>query len=166
MHNLNLKKGIGLLELMLSIIVITAVILGATKYYLVAREAARITQAQDIINTAAEAAYKWVEGHSDFSGITTQVLFDAGLLPHKYLEKNMDPWGGGMIQIFADTSHKPSYPWVCVRFGSGPRTDIPQKSYEVLAAKYGKCPAAYREQEEITSCADYVGNHDFYFRAP
>ncbi len=159
------QNGIGLLELMLSIIVITAVILGATKYYLVAREEMRIVQAQEIINTAAEAAYKWVEGRPDFNYIGTQALVDAGLLPEKYLG-NMDPWGGGMIRIFADTMLAPKFPWVVVRFGGGARTDIPTKAYEVLAAKYGKCPDGFRDQEKVTSCADYSYNHDFYFRAP
>ena len=160
MRDLNSNKGIGLLELMLSIIVITAIVLGATKYYLVAREAMKVTQAQEIINSVAEAAYKWVEGSPNWSGLSMdELVTQKGLLPSRYLGK-IDPWGGAEVQVSSDEDTN----WFFIRFG-GSASDIPDKPWKILEAKYGSCPSSFRTVDSLVSCAD-GDSHTFYFRAP
>lgn len=153
MRNLNSHRGIGLLELMLSIIVITAVILGATKYYLVAKEAMRITQAQEVVSNVGAAAYKWVEGYANFSKFPTQkdeigTLVTAGLLPGKYNQPGISPWGGKLI-----TSSDAD----ALRVGFA---GLPTKACAILKAKYGKCVAG----DTSATCLD--DNCTFYFWSP
>jgi len=155
MRNFNSQYGIGLLELMLAIIIITAVILGATKYYLVAKEAMKITQAQDIVNNVANAAYKWVEGKADFAdlGTTIQPLVEAKLLPATYIGNKISPWGGSLIITTSDppdTTH--------LRMGF---TGITTKAKGILQNKYGVCPST---GEFPTLCVD--SNGTFFFRSP
>jgi len=154
MREPNSSRGIGLLELMLSILVITAVILGATKYYLVAKEATRVTQAQEIINNVAEAGYQWVEGQSDFSGMTgVAVLIKAGLLPNSYdIGKNISPWGGNVI-----VGNSGSGLWLSIAFDGLTITDQ-AKACGILQKKYGICGA------DSTFCA--TSDCKFLFRSP
>jgi type II secretory pathway pseudopilin PulG len=86
--------GIGLLELMLSLAIIAAVLLLATRYYLQAREASNVTQATQIIGTLVNASFKWLEGNNDFSELKNiNTLVDDHLLPESWRGKK-DPWGG------------------------------------------------------------------------
>lgn len=92
------KKGISLLELMLVIIVITALTLGAVRYYTSARDNLRVTQAMKMISEVVGASYEWVKGQPSFAdpsgAITMGKLVDAGLLPQKYILSNVNPWKG------------------------------------------------------------------------
>ncbi|QLH41697.1 MAG: hypothetical protein HWD59_02490 [Coxiellaceae bacterium] len=60
------QRGVGLLELMLSLLVILTLIFMATRYFLISRESLRVSQAVDMINTTVNASYKWLEGNPDF----------------------------------------------------------------------------------------------------
>jgi len=165
MRNLSLQRGIGLLELMLSIIVITAIILGATKYYLGAKEEMRITQAIEIINNVAEAAYKWVEQYSDFSGLTggtgIKPLIDAGLLPQSYGGDKISPWGGKLIITKPGASDPGTVADLRVGFaGLGDKTS---NSCKRLRNKYKVCPS-HGEELPLPTCLD--DNCTFYFRSP
>jgi len=131
------QNAIGLLELMLSIVVITAIILGATKYYLVAKEEMRIVQAQEIIDNVAKAAYTWVGGQPNFVELTgIDVLTNAGLLPLKYKNDNANPWGGNIkIQPAADGS------MIHITFGG---LEKGSKACKILDAKYGMDDCDFR----------------------
>lgn len=163
MRKLNLHQGIGLLELMLSILVITAIILGATKYYLVTREEMKIAQAQDIINNVAHAGYKWVEGKPNFYGVSKLELVNMGLLPQSYTSKT-DPWGGEII-VSAGTMDKMS--WMQVMFNlANPAASVvgmSDKACGILVAKYGDCG----DYSSVDSCGvSYGGKCSFSFRSP
>ncbi len=95
MHNIGNKQcGIGLLELMLSLAIIAAVLLLATRYYLQAREASNVTEATQVISTLVNASFKWLEGNDDFSKLTdVNTLVDDHLLPESWRDKK-DSWGG------------------------------------------------------------------------
>lgn len=167
MRNLNSHHGIGLLELMLSIIVITAIILGATKYYLVAREAMRITQAEDMVNNVAKAAYTWVEGHDNFndldgkSGKGLKSLVDANLIPATYMDGHCNPWGGTM------------YSWnIREDFGGGRWLNInleavPGNSCVMLMNKFGGLCSKIPDWSGVTSCGETSGSTcRIFFREP
>jgi len=143
------QKGIGLLELMLTIIVITAIILSATKYYLVAKEEMKISQAQDIVNNVAQAAYKWVEGRPDFTNLSLDDLINNGLLPGKY-SGNIGPWGG-KITLSLDTGKN-----LMLQFSNlGTATTTSR-----CAVLYNK----YKDDSQSSVWADT--NCTFYFKAP
>lgn len=88
--------GISLLEVMLSVIVITAVIVASIRYYTLAQENSRIAKAIEMINNVATASFKWVEGKNQigFEGINIGNLADSGLLPQIYKTENINPWRG------------------------------------------------------------------------
>lgn len=88
----NKQRGIGLLELMLSLAIIAAIILMATRYFTQASEASKVTQSTEIIATLINASYKWVEGQPNFSDISIQKLVDDKILPPDWANKK-DPWG-------------------------------------------------------------------------
>lgn len=92
------NKGISLLEIMLVIVIISAISLSATRYYLVTREGARVAQAADVIHNIAEASYTWVQAQSGFSGISLSVLTDTKLLPDDYSTNptKINPWHGSL----------------------------------------------------------------------
>jgi len=152
MRKINLTKGIGLLELMLVIIIITSIILGATKYYLVTKTSMRITQSQEIINNVAQAAYKWAEGHTNFSSITNiGILVNAGLLPSTYGNNNISPWEGTNpknITVEPNCDGK----WIAISLGNLPGTKA-QKACSILVAKYGSCPSDDVCSSSLDSCA-------------
>jgi hypothetical protein len=128
------RRGVGLLEIMLIIMIITAVMVGVSRYYYIARENARVTRAIDMINDLVNAAYQWVGyRNDDFSTISIGTLVSAGLLPSNY--GNIDnPWQGN-IKISAITQG--SYAQIRL-------SNIPKKSCNILSemmAKYSNDPA-------------------------
>lgn len=90
--------GISLLEVMLSVIVITAILVASIRYYTLAQENARIARAVEMLNNVATASFKWVEGQNQigFDGITIAKLADSGLLPQIYKTETetINPWRG------------------------------------------------------------------------
>lgn len=111
--------GITLLEVLLSVIVITTLIFAATRYYTTARENAKVMQAVSVINNIANASYTWVEGQPNFEGFGLnglEILINAKLLPDNYknsddgTSNNANPWkgsidvsGSGTIAPFSST---------------------------------------------------------------
>lgn len=97
----NRHHGIGLLELMLSLAIIAAVILLATRYFSQASEASKVTQATQIIRTLTDASFKWVEGKPNFDGepgknnpLSIPQLITDGILSSDWSDKP-SPWGEG-----------------------------------------------------------------------
>lgn len=85
------QKGFGLLELMLSMVIVALLLIMATRYYQSARSNARINEAVSLVQTIANAANNIEIGKGDYDGITNESV-------NTYLpasaQKNMDPWGG------------------------------------------------------------------------
>lgn len=91
---INKKKetGIGLLELMLTLLIIGLILFTVTRYFALVNENLRIAQAEQQINTIVGASYRWLQGETDFSTITLKQLAEAGLIPQNYLDQHASPW--------------------------------------------------------------------------
>lgn len=91
------NRGIGLLELMLSLLIIAVIIFTATRYFEVTNENLRVAQAENMINNIVDASYKWVQGQPNFSGISMDVLIkQTQLLPSNYY---FTPWKNGIFSV-------------------------------------------------------------------
>lgn len=90
--------GVSMLELMLVIVIMTILVLGATRYFIVARDNLKITQTLGMINEVATASFEWTKGSQQgFSGIGLSDLVNKNLLPAKYLQnRNINPWFGSL----------------------------------------------------------------------
>jgi len=89
-------RGIGLLELMLSIAIIALIIIMSTRYFTVAQQQQKITRALQMSTTVLQAAHTWAVGQTTFpteSEALIKALVAAQLLPSSYLNFQ-DPWGG------------------------------------------------------------------------
>lgn len=97
-------KGISLVELLLSLVVIIALVFAAIKYYEAARNNAKVTQAIAQINRYVDASYQWVTAQKgDFCGTPTTSEGKAcpdpisvdKLVEGAYIGKNdtQNPWG-------------------------------------------------------------------------
>lgn len=90
-------RGIGLLELLLSLIIIVSLLFMATRYFKTADENLRVSRAESMLNTVVAGSYKWLAGSPDFSGLTIPKLVHAELLPQNYKDGiNINPWGGSV----------------------------------------------------------------------
>ncbi len=85
-------RGIGLLELMLSLSIIDSVLLMATLYFIDANAANKVTETTQIIGTLVNASFKWLEAEPNFENLDLDKLVDAKLLPEDWRDKK-DPWG-------------------------------------------------------------------------
>lgn len=73
-------RGIGLLELMLSLSIIAILLLLATRYYLTASYSQRLNQLSQQIAATQGAIYTWKGGRNNYTGLTDQVLVEQGLI--------------------------------------------------------------------------------------
>lgn len=87
-------RGIGLLELMLTLIVITAILFAATRYYRITSESARVERAVSMTTNIVNATHQWAETVPNLNNLSLQKLVDAQLIPYDYLKGN--PWGGAL----------------------------------------------------------------------
>lgn len=95
------STGIGLLELMLSLLVIAIIIFTATKYFTLTSENLRVAQAGEMVNNITDASYKWSQGQPDFTNVSIQALNLSGFLPNDY---DKGPWPGSTISIAPDST--------------------------------------------------------------
>lgn len=90
--------GIGLLELMLSLAIISVLLVMATRYYRVARQGQQVNDAISEIHAIIAACENWITGgQSDFTELSAngvKKLIDNGYLPEGS-EKN--PWHGSIL---------------------------------------------------------------------
>lgn len=127
-------KGIGLLELMLSLAIIAILLIMATRYYQSASENNKRNQAVDMFSAVNGAVQTWkidqlapsTGGSSTTFSINT--LVSEGYLPPSYGKgTGVAPWGGdisiispsgGVYQISMGSIPKDSCPAVCNRISS------------------------------------------------
>lgn len=88
------QQGIGLIELMLTLLVIVFITLAVTRYFQVTNENLKVTQAEEMINNIVDASYQWLRGNPDFSTINLNTLQNSGFLPISY---NTNPWKGTIV---------------------------------------------------------------------
>ncbi len=83
---------------MLSLAIIAAIMLMATRYFIIANQNMKVSQATEIASTLINSSFKWVEGQPDFSDFNTTTgggvnkLVKDGILPQSWNGKE-DPWG-------------------------------------------------------------------------
>jgi Tfp pilus assembly protein PilE len=96
------SRGIGLLELMLSIGIIALVIIMATRYFSVVREQQKISQTMTMVTTLLQAGRTYVTGvHPTCTATLNSLLAEAGLIPKDYGEGKPGPWGSVTITASA-----------------------------------------------------------------
>ena len=96
MRKLKRQTGFGLLELMLSMVIVALLLIMATRYYQSARSNARINEGVGLISSILNAANNIAIGSGSYSGATTSAIVP-------YLPSNeqgsdktsiVNPWGG------------------------------------------------------------------------
>ncbi len=95
------QLGIGLLELMLSLAIISVLLVMATRYYQVARQGQQVNDAISEVQAIIAAGENWVTGgNDDFASLNDNGL--SKLIQNCYLPKgsNKNPWHG-VTQVHA-----------------------------------------------------------------
>jgi prepilin-type N-terminal cleavage/methylation domain-containing protein len=89
------QKGVGLLELMLSLAIIALVMIMATRYFSVTQDQQKVTQTLQMVSNALQAVHTWGGDSTQYTApkALLGVLVDAQLLPAAY-KGNLNPWGG------------------------------------------------------------------------
>jgi type II secretory pathway pseudopilin PulG len=88
-------RGIGLLELMLSLAVIAILLVMATRFFGVTHRAQELNHAAKDVAFVMAGVHNWQAGKGNFSGISLQELAAQGLLPDDITNDGFLPaWGG------------------------------------------------------------------------
>lgn len=91
------QRGIGLLELMLSLAIIAILLVSATRYYLVTRTAEQVNDAAEMVTSVFAGGQTWLQTYNDLSGLTSiQRLVDILAVPPNFAQQNANPWGGAI----------------------------------------------------------------------
>ncbi|CAM4424080.1 MAG: hypothetical protein LEGION0398_MBIBDBAK_00418 [Legionellaceae bacterium] len=107
MQKLKVKqRGIGLLELMLSLAIISILLVMATRYYKSADQGQKISNAISLITGIAGAGAQYLSTHPNENIKNTAVLVDDHFLPDNFRDVK-SPWGtpikvegkGGQVTI-------------------------------------------------------------------
>lgn len=80
-HKLKKTSGISLLEVLLSLLVIVAVGLMATRYFQEAGERSRLMQAVDQVRQLVDVSYRYIEMEADGSTLSLAKLKDNDMWP-------------------------------------------------------------------------------------
>jgi type II secretory pathway pseudopilin PulG len=131
-HARSEQKGISLLELMLALVVISALLLLTARYYQQTRENLRVAQAIEMINNVVKTSYGWLEGQPNFGGIRLDTLISSKFLPSFY-SGNSNPWKGTIEVTSADI--KDNNQNVIANHVTVILTNIPAKSCQNLKEK-------------------------------
>jgi type II secretory pathway pseudopilin PulG len=87
-------RGIGLLEIMLSLAIIALIIIMATRYFSVAQQQQKITQTMNMVTTLLQVARTYGAGVSSFPcDYMTSTLENAELISKGYGTTRPGPWG-------------------------------------------------------------------------
>lgn len=127
------QKGIGLLELMLSLAIIAILLITATRYYKITRTSQQVNTAADIVIAVYTAGSAWLQSQNDFSGEMLSKFVANGSLPTDFSKPNINPWGG---QVTSRGGSTPTTLAVTL-------TNIPRNACEDLQARItAKFPVA------------------------
>ncbi len=91
--------GISLLELLLTLAITATILVASMRFFGVANENAKVSNAVTMIHEISDASFKWYESHPQFdtTKFTLANLVAMQLLPNKYKEPdNLNPWGGSV----------------------------------------------------------------------
>lgn len=92
-HSKTKQLGIGLLELMLSLAIISVLLVMATRYYSSARQAQQVNDAISLTEAIIAGSENWVIGKNNFTAISMTELINGGFLPRG---SDRDPWHGAV----------------------------------------------------------------------
>lgn len=97
----NKTRGIGLLELMLSLAIIAILLVMATRYFLVANESQKINNAVSMANGFAGAEAQYASHNNAYTAKISD-LIDGNYLPSSFGGAKEDgvganPWGGNLV---------------------------------------------------------------------
>ncbi len=102
MRKLKHQTGFGLLELMLSMVIVALLLIMATRYYQSARSNARVNEAVSLIAAIDNAANNIAIGGGNYKSITSVTVL-ASYLPAN-AAAGISPWGGsGSLTVAAAT---------------------------------------------------------------
>ena len=153
----NKQRGIGLLELMLSLAIIAVLLVMATRYYKTAHTGQQVNDAVGMIEAIRGASAQWEAGRPTYTGIDMAKLDQYGLIP-KDVAGNSSPAGSG------------TNPWggdVSVRAASGGAqidislTNVPKDACHNLISRLRAQALSTNPQSE-NSCANNTDFHAFF----
>ncbi len=137
------QRGIGLLELMLSLAIIALLLVMATRYYSAAHGSEQLNAAVEALH-AIYAAAETYEANNPGGGLSSlQTLVDDNLLPQVFGNSGQlaNPWGGTItLAITAATGGQPQEINIIMR-------DVPNT----------QCPALIASLAQTLSSIDKVG---------
>lgn len=97
--NINSKsikiRGIGLLELMMALLIITILLVTATRYYKITRDSQRINETSEMVLAVYAAGVSWLQSNPTLPDDINKEFKDNGLLPSTL----KSPWNGEEITI-------------------------------------------------------------------
>lgn len=128
-HKRKQQRGIGLLELMLSLAIIAILLVMATRYFLVASMNEKINTTISTIGGMQGAVTCWRNSRGDLADATLKNMDSIGCLPAQLWVENtetvVNPWGTAMAWT-------PSATGITIDF-----TNVPGKACKNLKMKYG-----------------------------
>jgi Tfp pilus assembly protein FimT len=96
------QRGIGLLELMLSLSIIAVLLVMATRYYLAARQEQQVNNAISMIHGIVAGTANWALGQQSggYAGVSITELATGNFIPTSFNGSGngggADPWGGDL----------------------------------------------------------------------
>jgi len=89
------NKGIGLLELMLALAIISVLLVAATRYFSSTNSSQKVNAAANILQAVINASEDYKMSHNDkYTDISLSNI--ASLLPSDFSTTSGNPWGGGV----------------------------------------------------------------------
>jgi type II secretory pathway pseudopilin PulG len=97
------QRGIGLLELMLSLSIIAILLVMATRYFVIANENQKLNNALSMVNGFAGGAANYATATHSYTGMTIENLINGNYIPNTFGGNatppdgtGANPWGGNL----------------------------------------------------------------------
>jgi len=89
--------GIGLLEIMLVLSIMSLIITLATRYFIVTAASQKTNEAVEMVNNIATAGERWLVAHNDYSELTSlEDIQNRNFFPETISDTSGNPWGGSI----------------------------------------------------------------------
>jgi Tfp pilus assembly protein PilE len=91
------QRGIGLLELMLSLTVTALLLVMASRYYTTVRTNYRVHEGLGMVHAVYSAAESWLQNNATLpagENVARKSFIDNGNLPSTFAVATVNPWGG------------------------------------------------------------------------